>query len=367
MILFYIPNFRPGGAERVMINVLNKLFDRGYSVALLVGKRVGPLERLLDSEIPVFELGYDSAKFAWIPLWTFLRKNNPDLLISTLGASVSAALVKSIYKGSFKMISRLGNTIGAEKKLYSNPLKRNLFISLNKMIANASDRIVVQSESMRKDFIEETNTSPQKISLIYNPIDAHLIEKMAEKDTETFDLLAIGRLLPQKDYPMMLSALEILIQSGFKLKLGILGTGELQPELENMIMAKGLEEYVQFLGFQTNPYAFLSRAKLLLSSSRYEGFSNVILESLALGTPVIATDCPGGNAEVIKDGFNGYLCEVGNPKDMAEKIIMALENIENFDKYAIQMETHARFSIEKITDQYIQVMENVLGKPLPLR
>jgi N-acetylgalactosamine-N,N'-diacetylbacillosaminyl-diphospho-undecaprenol 4-alpha-N-acetylgalactosaminyltransferase len=127
-----------------------------------------------------------------------------------------------------------------------------------------------------------------------------------------------GRLNPQKDYDNLINACAILKKQTSNFSLAILGQGNLFNQLEALIQKFGLEKNVFLLGYKANPYTYILNSNYLVSSSLYEGFSNVIIESLCLGKPVVATNCPGGNAEVITNGVNGWLCEFKNPEALAK-------------------------------------------------
>lgn len=358
-IIFYFPNLRPGGAERVMLQLLNFFHTRGYSVSLLLGKKEGPLLANLNQEIPVYELGSSGAKGAVLPLIAFCKKHQPDILFTTLGASIAAALAKPFLPSKTKLISRLGNTIGAERKLIKSPARRGIVMTLLKLLVKKSDIVVFQSQYMRRDFFKFIHFSESKCRVIYNPVNIAEIESKANEEAIHSDLLAIGRLMEQKDYNTLIRTIAYYKQiSSEPIKLNIIGSGPLENELKKLVEALDLNCEIRFLGFQNNPYKYISKSKYLISSSLYEGFSNVILESLALGIPVIATDCPSGNREVLVEGINGFFTEVGDSEKMAAVIKSALEKRHLFNSDQIIADLKSRFDLDFIGEQYLKIFND---------
>lgn len=360
MILFYLPNLRPGGAENVMVQLLVFFHQNGREVGLLLGKREGELLSRIPSDVPVYELGAFRARNAIFKLIRFCRKNPPDYIFTSLGASVSAAWAKPFIPKNIQLVTRMASTLGAEKEFIAKPFKQLFYLFANGAVAKASDIVICQSQYMADDYKKELgeNLEP-KLKVIYNPIDPQRAIKLAEVVPErTFDLVGVGRLVTQKDYRTMIHAIAELKKMGWQdITLGIIGQGFKGPSLKQQVRELGLEKNVFFLGFQANPFSYLKRAKALISSSLYEGFSNVIIESLVLGIPVVATDCPSGNREVIQPGVNGLLCELKNPKDLAIKIEEVLKNPGRFDTHKIAADAGERYHFEKIGREFLEVFK----------
>jgi len=358
MILFYLPNLRPGGAENVMVQLLVFFHQNGKEVSLLLGKKEGELLSRVPADIPVYELGAFRARNAIFKLIRFCRKNPPDYIFTSLGASVSAAWAKPFIPKSIQLVTRMASTLGAEKEFIAKPFKQFFYLFANGAVAKASDLIICQSYYMADDYKEELGRKLEpKLKVIYNPIDPARAIRLAEAvPEETYDLVGIGRLVTQKDYRTMINAIYELKKKGWtQIRLAIIGKGFKEPSLRKQVREHNLEQHVFFLGFQANPFSYLKRAKMLLSSSLYEGFSNVIIESLVLGVPVVATDCPSGNREVIQPGINGLLCELKNPEDLAKKIEEVLRNPQQFDSQRIAAEAQEKYHFEKIGREFMKV------------
>ncbi len=359
MIVFFLPNLRPGGAERVMLNLL-VTYHEVYpeeKLMLLLGEKSGPLLSEVPVSIPIYSLDAPNATKSILPLIQFLKKQQPKVLFSSLGSALAASVAKRFVSSKIVFINRIGNTIGAEKLLIKNSIKRALYITANRFIAKNSNHIIFQCHYMATDYQKETGVKPKVQSIIYNPVQVEKVEQFSnQKADKEYTFIAVGRLNLQKDYPTLLEACAILKERNPTFSLAIIGDGNLKQDLQKQITSLNLQEHVFLLGFNTNPYPYMKSARYLVSSSLYEGFSNVIIESLCLGTPVIATNCPGGNAEVIHDGKNGWLCKVQNPKDLAIVMEKSLNQSVELDTKTIAENARAIFNATSIFKQYEAVL-----------
>jgi glycosyltransferase involved in cell wall biosynthesis len=160
-------------------------------------------------------------------------------------------------------------------------------------------------------------------------------------------------LTKQKDFPILIEAFKI-VRENRPVKLIVLGEGAERIRLQELIKEYGFDEDVDLPGFVENPYSYMKCADLLVLSSRYEGFGNVIVEAMAAGTPVVSTNCPSGPAEILENGKFGYLVPVGNVTLLAEAIEKALDEPANSEA----LKTRAMdFSIDKITEDYARLLK----------
>ncbi len=199
------------------------------------------------------------------------------------------------------------------------------------------------------------------ISVIYNPVvDAALMAQaeapiphpwLLEGQAPVF--LAVGRLARQKDYPTLIGAFHQLRQH-HQAKLIILGEGELREQLEALIAELSLTEDVLLLGFQANPYAYMSRAKAFILASRWETFGMVLVEALACGCPVISTDCNYGPREILGDGVYGTLVPVGNVNALAIAMHQMLQQ-DHCDRDRLRKHG-CTFTVEQSTRQYLELL-----------
>lgn len=209
--------------------------------------------------------------------------------------------------------------------------KRWVVEGLFRMTIRMADEIVAVSRGVATDWADYFGIPNERIRVIYNPVDVERIQELAAQATaDTMQLentvpliLAVGRLSPEKDFATLLWAFAILRERR-PARLLILGEGEERATLTQLAADLGITEWVSLPGFVPNPHPYMARASVLALSSRYEGFSNVILEALALGIPIVATDCPYGPSEILEGGRYGALVPVGNPEAMAEALLRGL-------------------------------------------
>jgi glycosyltransferase involved in cell wall biosynthesis len=188
-----------------------------------------------------------------------------------------------------------------------------------------ADRIVCQTEAMRDDVVR-AGVPADRTVVIPNPLDLAAIAARAAGDSpfggKGPHLVAAGRFVPAKGFDLLLDAFAEVARAHPEARLHLLGEGPERAALEAKAAALGLGSQVAFEGFLENPYPWLRHADLFVLPSRYEGFPNVVLEALALGTPVAAFDCPGGSAVV--DGVNGRVVPAGDVGALAAAISAAL-------------------------------------------
>ena len=354
MIVFFLPDLRGGGAERVMLNLLERFAKHEQNVVLLLGRKKGDLMSQIPENVKVYELNSGSALKSVIPFIKFCNLHKPTKVFASLGSSLATSLARPFISKKIQIINRLGNTIGAEKNLLKSKFKKRLYIGANQVIAKFSDKLIFQCHYMANDFIKETGVTPKSYKVIYNPVNTLKVRELGSQDViKDFDFLAVGRLSPQKDYGTLIKAFKLLKDGNKKLPvLKILGEGELREALEKEISLSGLDNNIMITGFVSNPYSLMKQADAIISTSLFEGFSNVIVESLCLGTPIIASDCPGANNEVITEGINGFLFETSNAESLARVISTKWKEIKSLEREQIKKEAISRYNVNLIFDNY---------------
>lgn len=351
-----IPTIRQGGgAARVMLNLLNKLDRSKYKITLVVNTLETENMPLLPKDVDIIELGFKKSRFAILSFCRVVHREKPDVVLSTMGhLNILIGAFRWALPSKTIFIARETNTVSVKNKYQPYPL---LFDIMYRLFYNNFDKIVAQSDFMKTDLVDNYLIHKDKIVVINNPIDTKIIDENLKKskgqesnihrDNNVLKLIAVGRLSHQKGYDLLFKALALL---DINYHLDIYGTGPELAKLTDIIEELGLTSNVRFMGFTDNPYEKMAKSHLLLLSSRYEGFPNVVLEANYCGVPVIGFDSPGGTAEIISNGFNGFLVDNEDYFGFAETIKMAAK-IE-FDSYKIKKLTKLKYGLNTILRDY---------------
>lgn len=361
-LALFSPSLGGGGAERVMVTLANAMQVRGHDVDLVLGTATGPYLRDVNRAVRVVDLGAARALQSFLPLLNYLRTEKPAAMLSTLGqANVLAIVARKLAAPSMKLIVRETNTHTA-LHLNTPSIKQKLLGHLTPYAYTAADAIVAPSNGVAADLAELLPGNAPPLVVIPNPIEHEVIRRQAEERLHPTHsaicdpfILAVGRLNPQKDLPTLVAAFERVARAR-KLQLVLLGDGAEKSALRELLARRGLTSSVHMLGFVDNPFAFMRRAASYVLSSRFEGLPNALLQAIAVGTPVVATDCPSGPREILEGGRWGHLVRVGDHIAMANAITAVLDG----DTRTMPQELFvARYGVEFCTDQYIGLIETI--------
>ncbi len=226
----------------------------------------------------------------------------------------------------------------------------------NRKAYHCFNQIIAQSDDMKNDLVNNWGCCEKKVLKINNPVDISAVQQRARgKEPEellnktTFTFVAAGRLTYQKGYDIIIQRMAEL-RPAIPFRLYILGKGEDREKLYGLIDYYGLHDYIKLLGFRSNVPLYIKHSDALLLSSRYEGFPNIVLESLALGKPVFTNNCPGGINEIIKDGINGVSCDFSKHDDFVSGLKRFING--KYDETLIMEDTKKRFSLNTIMLHY---------------
>lgn len=353
-----------GGAERVFLHLLNHLNRDRYEPFLALGARRGAFLAQLKEDVEIFEMKAERARGAIPALLKLVWRVRPQTVFSTLGMNFATALAKSFLPRGTRIVLREGSSPTAflADIARQNPMRAKFYRKIYQSVYGFADSIICQSNFMRDDLEQNMQIPARKLKQIYNPVNFDEIDSLSLHEARLYDgagphLVTAGRLATEKVYDNLLKAFAVARQKNEQATLTFLGDGSEKASLEKLARELKIDNQVRFIGFQSNPYSYLKQADLFVSSSRYEGFSNVIVEALACGTPVVATDCPSANREVITEGVNGWFAENENIASLAETINRATVERKNLDAKAIRQSCKARFAIEQILPQYEKQFE----------
>ena len=322
-VLFFIESLSGGGAEKVLVTFLNHIDYSKYRVILLTLVDTGILKNNIDfykieyrtiikqSPNPFLKFWYKvkykliykylPAKF--VSKWIIPQKGIDTYIAFTEGycTKILAYAPKNKYAWVHIDLKALPWTIN--EGIYKN-------LQEEKIAYSKYDKVICVSNSVKKIMTNEYEL--EHVETIYNPIDTlDIIEKSKRTTSITvsngFNLISIGRLVPQKGYDLLIPIISKLIKEGINVHLYVLGTGIELQNLEKIISKEGINNHIHLLGFQVNPYSIMENMDLFVCSSRSEGYSLVIAEALTLGLPVISMNCSGPN-ELLDNNKYGTLC-----------------------------------------------------------
>ena len=342
-----------GGAERIMLSILNHFVKEGFEVHLIVFNNRGALKDNLSKEIVVHDLAIPSVMKGMPKCLKTIHGIKPDIVFTGIGhLNIALApfvpFMKRLLPKS-KWISRETNIVSLHNQISKYP---KLFDWLYKHAYVNYDNIIAQSEDMKAD-IEKNYFSSEKILVINNPIDVQKVQSLSKEkevglfDTTKINLLSVSGLRKQKRHDLILKTLSLLPK---EYHLTIVGTGEMEEDLKALSKSLNIEERVTFKGQQSNPYVYMKEADLFVHTSQREGFPNVFLEANVLGLPIVAFSCMGGITEIIDEGVNGFYAPFGECELLAQKIEKAMSFSFNKDKIIAQ--SIQKYSKETILEKY---------------
>lgn len=359
-IALFLACLAGGGAERVMVYLARGFAEQGLDVDLVVGKTDGPCLSLIPPEVRLVNLGTRRLIQTVPGLVKYLQKNQPTVLLSAMeDINVIALWCRRLAGVSTRVVVSVHNTISVESQTLTD-FKKRLAPYLARWFYPWADRVVTVSQGAAQDLVS-LGLSKDSIKVIYNPVvTPELLKKAAQPlDRPWFSsgeppvILAVGRLDKQKDFSTLIRAFERVRQQR-NARLIILGEGLERSSLEALVQELGLEENVALAGFVENPYAYMAHAAVFVLSSLYEGLPTVLIEAMAVGTSVVATDCKSGPAEILENGEYGKLVPVGDIQSMAEAIVSTLDG--SLDSVFLQKRA-ADFSLENAVTEYLQVLQ----------
>jgi len=378
VILFTLPDFRGGGAERVFLNLIKNISRDIFEIHVSVGKFQGEYYSYLPDDIYLYELGSIKSLNSIYAMLKLIWRIKPDVVLSTLGYVVTASLVSILSPKNTIFVSRFGNTISSffQEVKRNNRLKYYLQYIANKLVIYLSDIIIVQSNHMLDDVSKTLSLKEKfikKIIKINNPISVDSINLNAKTKAipgnlekifnNNFVFISVGRLDYQKNYESLIKAFKAVNELNHNSRLVILGEGNYRDTLEELIVELDIVDFVSLLGFVDSPEPIVSHSDFFVSSSFYEGVSNALLESLALGVPAIATDCPSGIGEIIINGENGYLVSMKGDivKNLSERMSFVIKDNRKLDSKRISKRIREGFDSKFVIKEYEKVLNQLLN------
>ena len=358
-IALFLRGLYGGGAERIFLTLAEGFLERGLKVDLVLARAEGPYLEQVHPHVRIVDL-----QAQWMPsslpkLVKYLRQNRPSNLLAALHYPCEIALwAKRLAGVSTRIIVSEHNTLSLEAaripqmSVRFTPLAARLFYPW-------ADEIVAVSQGVATDLAQVTRLPADRIQVIYNPVIVPELLTLAKEpvDHAWFQpgeppvILGIGRLHPQKDFPTLIHAFAQARQVR-SARLMILGDGPERERLTALIEEMGLADDITLLGFVQNPYAYMAKASAFVLSSLYEGLPTVLIEAMAVGIPVISTNCKSGPTEILAQGKYGFLAPVGDSKAISEAILSVLGG----HSQPIEPSWLDRFTAETCVQKYLNIL-----------
>jgi glycosyltransferase involved in cell wall biosynthesis len=363
-VAFFIRALEGGGAQRDMILLANALAAQGRRVEILTLVGEGPLRALVSNEVAVVTVSGIKLRSAFSGLRRALAARRPDAVVSAEAASNLLALLaaRSLPRRSRpRVILREVSSPSISQRLDPHRQTR-LAYAILRFAYRWADKVVTLTDGALLDLKENFGVPRTKlVRMTSNAVieDASVLAGVDDREREPGLVVAVGRLSLEKDQATLLHAFSKLPRDG-KTRLEIFGTGPQRPALENLIRTLGLGDRVSLQGFVSDPFPVFRRAALLVSSSRFEGFGNVLVEAMSCGTPVVSTDCPYGPAEILEHGRYGQLVPIGDADAMARAIALGLAMPP--DRAALHARA-AQHTIGRAGDALGAIIDSVLPRP----
>ncbi len=365
-ILFAIDSLTGRGAEKVVINLGEELLKLGHSVTFVIYENT--IEFDIDPRINVHNLNplihKDSRIFSRITdhknvkLFNSLlgdielRYGRVDLILSSLPRMDR---ILSLIKDN-RIFHIIGNPLSMQSGIRKNKWYKKISRIWHMKRMYDGRKLIGMSHGIGDDLVKYVKVRPASFQAIYNPFDFDQIKSLAAlpfklpKNLTSNDyLIHIGAFtLQQKRQDLLIEAFAL---SKLKCKLVLLGKGKDEEKIVDLIKKHGVTDQVVLAGFQINPFPWIKHARLFVLSSDYEGFGNVLIEAMALGTPALSTDCPSGPGEIFINDMEDSLVKCGDAKALAEKMRAFYLKPPHINKESLK-----RFEATTITKEYLELI-----------
>lgn len=362
-LTFFLANLEGGGVQKATMRLIHELIRENIRVTLVVIKAGGTVEHEVPDGCTLVDLDCSRARYAFVRLILYLLRERTSTAVSSqTHLNTLLIFVRLLTRYPRQLVVRehitFNTGITMDKRLSER--LRPWMIRLFYPFASAVVAVSRQAQAS----IYQYAGYKKKIHVIQNGLDLAAIHSRADQPPahQWLENLAgatlvvgMGRLSPQKNFSVLLKAFSLLEKKQNR-RLIILGEGPELEKLTTLSRALNIQNQVVFPGYIENPYPILARAGVFVLSSKWEGFANVVIEALACGAPVIATDCPGGPTDILTGKPFARIVPVDDPAAMAN----AMEAMLTAEKDRGQIIEYARtFSIQQVARQYIDLINEL--------
>ncbi|HWF03235.1 MAG TPA: glycosyltransferase [Candidatus Angelobacter sp.] len=358
-VLFLVPAFAGGvgGAERVITTLLRHLDHTRFECHLGLVQSGNAFLSDIPAGVTVHQLRISRMRYCLPGIVKLARKIKPQTILSTVSyLNVMSILARPLLPRNTRLLIREATTPCAF--LAKDTEHPRLWDFFYRRLYRRADKIICLSGSMQQDFVEHFQLPPEKLVRIYNPVDVEMIQRLGRGAGNPYtsagpNVVVTGRLRKEKGVDLLLDAMQMVIQKIPSAHLTILGEGQDEAQLKAQAHRLGLNQNLDFLGFVQNPWVYVASADLFVLPSRAEGLPNSLLEALALGTPVLASDCVGAMRELQFIDPRIILFPAENPAAMADAIVSALSQTKEAEAHNKPGPRQCdEFNPQRVAEQY---------------
>ena len=360
-VTFFLSSLRGGGAERVMLTLINELASSGFEVTLVLLRAEGPYLTDVHTSVVTIDIGTSRALFSLYFMIRYFRKHKPTVVVSALPhINIVTCWAQRLSRIESKIIITEHNTLSSSVKNATTRKGRWLPVFM-RLTYPLADTIIAVSKGVADDLSTVLKLPRNQINGIYNPVVSEQLKHNAEKPVDhpwlkskTIPVvLGVGRLTEAKNFGALIHAFSI-VTANIPARLIILGEGSQRSTLEAIVHQLNLVDKVDLPGFAENPYPYMKRSSLFVLSSIWEGLPTVLIEALSCGTKVVSTDCPSGPREILENGKWGTLVPIDDVKELANAMINSIKershysNPQSWEQYTVQnaLSRYTKFIVE---------------------
>jgi len=354
-VIFILPSLSAGGAERIIVNVANELSGSGR-IYIATIRQGGNLGNLVNKKISLLNL---SNRIIWLfkLLWLSYKLKPCCLVATNFDINTALIFIKWALPHSCAVILREPVSIYAATTESKSPMMRHLVF---KYLYRFADTLILLSNEMRNEFVENYPATQKIIKVVYNAVDPQRVDT-AEDISGDFNfkhyLVAVCRLEYQKGIDVLISAFNEVCNTYPDYGLLVIGNGSQQQKLSAQISEMGLSDRVRLTGFLDNPSMLVKRASFFVLASRYEGMSNAMLEALCMGVPVIAVKKHTAAEEIMSNMNCGFLADECSVSALGNALRLALESKHEVNREKIASWARDEFSQSRMVGQYRKIIE----------
>lgn len=364
-LAFFLRDLAGGGGEKSVVHLAGALSERGWDVDLVLVRHEGDYLAMVPESVRVIALDRDRLAASVGKLSSYIRKERPAVVISALDANNVVAIAAKLLGRLRTPVLAWVHSVVTEAYLRPKVARLKLVPLAIRICYRFADRLIAASNGAANDLASHLGIAAEAVRVVYNPVVSPELARLGSLPSghpwidarQHQVVLGVGRLEAVKNFDMLIRAFKAL-RDQRNAKLIILGEGSERERLECLVRDLNLTADVDLPGFVQNPYAFMQKAAVVALTSHYESFGNVLVEAMALGTPVVATRCKCGPEEILDGGRFGELVEPGDVNGMAVAIERTMSDPPSRD---LLRDRGARFSTQQAAVEMEQIIHEVVG------